>query len=265
MENCIIKLTIFVVPLDKMKRVLFIVFISISSFSFGQQNPFEYEEEKPPLMKNEFSFGLNIHTSGWGLDFRRGKHITGYKKRVFEAELVSMKHAKEIRSVNPYFDNAKSFFYGKMNTLTVLRTGVGKQKVIYSKAEKGGVEVRLNYTAGLSLGFAKPVYLNILYPTQYDREYEVVVEKYDPEKHYIDNIYGRAPFTEGFSEIKVYPGGYAKLGFSFESGNYADDVKVIEVGAALDAFGKKIPIMAYAENNQFYFNFYINLLYGRKW
>ncbi len=249
-----------------MKNILYLLFILISTLSYGQQNPFEYEEEKPPLMKNEFSFGLNIHTSGWGVDFRRGKNITGYKKRVFEAELVNMKHAKEIRSVNPYFDNAKSFFYGKLNTLTVLRTGIGGQKVLFSKAEKGGVEVRLNYTGGLSLGFAKPVYLNILYKTT-EGDYAVVVEKYDfnNPQHTPDLIYGRAAFTEGIPEIKLYPGGYAKFGFSFESGNYSDDVKVIEVGASLDAYGKKIPIMAFAENNQFYFNFYINLLYGKKW
>ena len=83
-----------------MKQIFLLLFIFISTLSLGQQNPFEYEEEKPALMKNEFSFGLNIHTSGWGIDFRKGKHIKGYKKRIYEAELVSMKHAKEIRSVN---------------------------------------------------------------------------------------------------------------------------------------------------------------------
>ncbi|HMT30472.1 MAG TPA: hypothetical protein PKD91_14450 [Bacteroidia bacterium] len=248
-----------------MTKYLIVAFLCIASFSFGQQNPFEYEEEKPPLLKKEFSFGLTIHTSGWGVDFRKGKNITGYKKRVLEAELVNMKHSKEIRSVNPYFDNAKSFFYGKQNTFTVLRTGIGQHKVMFSKAEKGGVEVRLNYTAGLSLGFAKPVYLNILYPTAFESQYEVVVEKYDPERHYVDNIYGRAPFTEGISEIKIYPGGYGKLGLSFEYGTYSEDIKLIEVGASLDAYGKEVPIMAYAKNNQFFFNFYITLMYGRKW
>lgn len=248
-----------------MKKLLFLVFLFAVTIANGQENPFEYQEEKPPLLKKEFVFGLNIHSSGWGLDFRKGKNITGYKKRVIEAEIVNIKHPKEVRSVNPYFDNAKSFFYGKMNTLTVFRAGYGKHKVLFSKAEKGGVEVRLNYTAGLSLGFAKPVYLNILYPTAFEREYTVVVERYDPARHYIDNIYGRASFTNGFSEIKVYPGGYGKFGVSFEYGAYSDNLKLVEVGVTVDAYGKEIPIMAYADNNQFYFNFYINLLYGRKW
>lgn len=257
-----------------MKNFLICFFTLISWNCLGQDNPFEYEEEKPPLMKNEFTFGLNIHTSGWGINVRRSKNITGYKKRVFEVELVNMKHPKEVRSVNPYFDNAKSFFYGKMNTMTVLRTAIGKQNVMFSKAEKGGVEVRFHYSGGLSLAFVKPVYLNILYPVYVSppnpnfpssTEYDVVVEKYDPDKHYVDNIYGRAPFTHGFDEIKLYPGAYGKMGLSFEYGSHSDAIKCIETGVTIDAYAKDVPIMAKTKNQQFFLNFYINLLYGRKW
>jgi hypothetical protein len=248
-----------------LSRKFLLFFIFFAPALYAQQNPFEYEEEKPPLLKNEFTFGVNVHTSGWGFDFRRARNLTVDKKRLFEAEIVNMKHPKETRSVNPYFDNAKSFFYGKLNSLTVIRAAVGQQQVLFSKAEKGGVEVRLNYTGGLSLGIAKPVYLNILYPTAFEGEYQVVVEKYDPSKHYVDNIYGRAPFTEGLSEIRPYPGGFAKLGLCFEYGTYSDDIKCIETGITVDAYAKKVPIMALTENSQFFFNFYINLLYGRKW
>jgi len=248
-----------------MKRFLIFVFILIAHYSFGQTNPFEYEEEKPPLMKNEFTFGVNVHTAGWGITTRRSKNKTWDKKRVLELEIVNMKHPKEVRSVNPYFDNAKSFFYGKMNTMTVIRTAIGRQNVMFSKAEKGGVEVRLHYSGGMSLALVKPVYLNILYPTGINREYAVIVEKYDPERHYVDNIYGRAPFTYGFGEIRPYPGVYGKLGLAFEYGTHSEDIKCIETGITLDAYGKKVPIMAYTENSQVYINFYINLLYGRKW
>ena len=248
-----------------MNRFLIILFVLCSQLAIGQINPFEYEEEKPPLMKNEFTIGLNIHTSGWGLNARRSKNITVYKKRVMELEFVNMKHPKEIRSVNPYYDNAKSFFYGKLNTMTVMRTAIGQQKVLFSKAEKGGVEVRLHYTAGLSLAFVKPVYLNILYDTAVENEKIVIVEKYDPDKHDADQIYGRASFIEGFNEIRVYPGAYGKLGLSFEYGTYSTDIKCIEAGISFDGYGKEVPIMAKTDNNQFFINFYINLLYGRKW
>ena len=242
-----------------------IALILACSFSaIAQDNPNEYVEEKPPLMKNEFTFGLNINSSGWGFDFRRGKNLTVDKKRMLEAEIVNMKHPKEIKSVNPYYENAKSFFYGKMNTLTVLRLGIGQQKMIFHKAEKNGVEFRLNYTGGLSLGFAKPVYLNIVKTDATGSSY-LQIERYDPEKHYIDDIYGRASFTYGISEITVYPGLYGKLGLSFDHGPQYDKVRIIEAGVIVDAYGKEIPIMAYAENSAVYLTFYINILYGKKW
>jgi hypothetical protein len=247
------------------KTRLLLVLLFLPGLAFGQINPFEYQEDKPPLKKNEWALGLNVHSAGWGFDFRRAKNLTVNKKQHYEIEIVNMKHPKEVRSVNPYFDNARSFFYGKQNTMTVLRLGYGRQNVLFSKAEKGGVEVRLNYTGGFSLGLAKPVYLNILYPTEFDREYLVVVEKYDPEKHYTDNIYGRAPFTEGITEVKPFPGAYAKFGLAFEYGAWDDDIRCIETGISFDAYGKEVPIMALTENSQFYFNFYINILYGRKW
>jgi hypothetical protein len=249
-----------------MKRVSILLFLlSLSStLVWAQNNPFEYVEEKPPLMKNEFSLGITLHTSGWGGIFRRAKNITVNKKRFYEIEVVGMKNPKEIRSVNPYFDNAKSFYYGKLNTLTVLRFGLGKQHVLFSKAEKGGVEVRLNYSGGFSLGLAKPVYLNILHEVG-PGEYLVEVEKYDPGVHRVDSIYGRASFLEGFGEIKPYPGGYGKLGLTFEYGTHTTNIKCIEAGMCIDLYGKEVPVMAYIDNNQQFLNFYIHLVFGRKW
>jgi hypothetical protein len=252
-----------------MRKILFstLVLLVMNTVHLkAQQNPNEYEETPPVLMKNEVSFGFSLHSSGWGLDFRRGHNITVSKKRMFEIELVGMHHPKEIKSVNPYYENSKSFVYGKLNSLTVLRGALGYQRVIAGKAERGGVEIRLNYTGGLSLGFAKPIYLDIITQDINDPgHFTLSTEKYDPANHSIDDIYGRASFTKGLDELKVYPGFYGKLGLSFEYGAMDDDVKIIETGITIDAYGKTIPIMALTHNNQLYFNFYINLLYGRKW
>ena len=144
--------------------------------------------------------------------------------------------------------------------------------MIAAKAERGGVELRLNYTGGISLAFAKPVYLNIIHDNSNNPEVlNLSIEKYDPEVHNIELIYGRASFTKGLSEVKPYPGLYGKLGLSFEYGSSDDDVKIIECGMTLDAYGSAIPIMALpksfepVKNSQVHFNFYINILYGRKW
>ena len=229
------------------------------------QNKYElYDEEKTVLLKNEFMGGINLHSSGFGIDLRRGYHITGYKKRVFELEIVGMKHPKEIRTVNPRFDNAKSYIYGKSNSLTVMRGLYGIQNVLYSKAERTGIQVRYTYSGGLALGFAKPIYLEIL-PNTFPLEPRSTIEKYDPNIHFTDNIFGRASFLKGIDEIKIYPGLSAKTGVSFEYSHDHERLKVLEVGVALDAFATPVPIMALIDNKQFYVTFYINVLFGRRW
>ncbi len=244
--------------------VFMMLLSSICAFS-QNTNPNEYVEEKPPLMKGEIAFGLNIHTSGTvGLQFRKATNITGYKKFYWEGDLVGMKHPKEIKSVNRYFTDAKAFVFGKQNSLTILRAGAGFEKTLFSKFEKNGVDIRFIYGGGLSLGFTKPVYLNILEPTGKFGEFDIVVEKYDPKEHFLDNIYGRAPFTYGLNQINVHPGVYGRIAFNFEYSPIYYDIKSLELGAIIDAYPKDIPIMALIDNKKFYFTFYMTFIYGRK-
>ncbi len=145
-----------------------------------------------------------------------------------------------------------------------MRPGYGYQKVLYEKQDRKGVEIKLLTIFGPSLGFAKPVYLEILLPID-PLVSNLQTAKYDPTIHTLDNIYGRAGFFKGLGESKIYPGGFFKLGLNFEYANLDDDIKSIEVGAVVDAYPKIVPIMATAKNQQVFLQFYINFLYGRKW
>lgn len=234
----------------------------------AQQNPNEYQEEKPVLLRNEASFGILVHSNGFGIEGKRGFQQTFNKKWILEAQLVGMKHPKEIKTINTRFENPKSFIYGKMNTLTILRLAAGKQRILYGKADRTGVEVRLNYLGGLSIGFAKPVYLLIDRSVGNDNTGNLVEEKYDPNNDYqnnVGNIAGRASFTRGLDELKPFPGIFTKVGLNFEYAPFHEDIKSVEIGASLDAYTKKIPIMAFTKNKQFFLSFYITLIYGHKW
>ena len=228
-----------------------------------QVNSNIYDDTKL-LYRNEQTFGLVIHSNGFGIDYRRGKHVTAMRKRVFEFEFVNYRHAKEVKTSNPYYDAAKGYYYGKLNSFLILRPGIGYQNVIYTKPEHNGVEVRYVIFIGPSLGFAKPVYLEILEKTTTPPQ-EVVVEKYDPTKHFTDNIYGRAPYLRGLSETKLYPGGYVKLGLNFEYAPLDDMVRGIETGICLDIYPKVIPIMATQHNHQVLVSLYLQFTFGRKW
>lgn len=223
-----------------------------------------YDETKL-LYRNEANVGFLVTTNGLGLAYRRGWHVTNARKRVFEIEGVSYRHPKEVKTINQYYDHPKGYYYGKLNSLFLLRSGFGFQNVFFSKPEHNGIEIRWIAFVGVSLGLAKPVYLEILEPTPVQGQRLIVTQRYDPDKHFIDNIYGRAPFMRGFGETKIHPGAYGKFGVNFEYGSLDNDIKALETGIVIDAFPKAIPMMANEHNHPFLISLYISFTYGGKW
>ena len=222
------------------------------------------------LMKQEFTGGAMLHTRGWGLLLRRSKNKTFLRKRVFEVEAVSMEHPKEIRSVNPYYENSNSYKYGELNQVVVTRFGYGRHNVLYAKFDKG-VEIRYLYIGGFSMAWAKPIYLEIGHPSV-PYEY-VTTERYDPEKrdeqgnlaHTQESIYGRASVFKGIDKMGFYPGMYGKFGFSFEYGRKQKAVRSLEAGIIIDYYVRDVPMMAKIKNDPYYLTFYMAVNFGVKW
>ena len=221
-------------------------------------------EDLNVLYRNESSFGIFAHTAaGFGIAYRRGQHVTGTRKRMFEVEAQNFKHPKEVKTVNPYVENTKGFVYGKLNSVLLLRGGVGNQNVIYSKSDKKSVEIRYSYFLGATLGFAKPVYLELIQPNTDPPE--LATMQYDPERDSLQEIYGKAPFFTGINKTKIYPAGYAKLALSFEYADRYNGVKAIETGIVADIYPKAIPMMAFNKKQQVYVQLYLKILWGKKW
>lgn len=215
------------------------------------------------LLKKEVSGGITIHVLGMGMNFRKGVNKTFFNSRIFEIEGVSMKHPKQVRVVNPYYYNAKSYVYGKLNHVYILRVGYGFKKLLNRKPYWGGVELRLLYMGGVSIAFAKPVYLIFWDP---NNPYVTVEQKYNPNNpfHNGDYIYGRAPFIDGLGELKIYPGVYTKAGLNFEFGTLNSKIRALEAGAVFEFFPIAIPIMAFNPPQNFFLTFYINFSLGKR-
>jgi len=216
------------------------------------------------LLRKKMSGGIVLHNRGWGFQFQKGRNITFFKSVIWEASAVSMKSPKQVRTINPYFSNAKSYFYGKINHVFVFRGGIGFDKMLNRKPYWGGVEIRLVGFGGVSLAITKPVYLYILKFTSSYYDYQIVIEKYDPEKHFLDNIYGRAPFSRGLGELRLYPGIYGKFGMNFEYGHYNSKIKSVEVGAVIEFFPIPVPVMAFNESDYYFLTLYINISIGKR-
>lgn len=223
------------------------------------------EPEQEVLLRKEIEGGILLHTLGWGVQFRRGSSNNIFVKRLMEFDLVTMRSPKEFKTVNPYFNNSKSYAYGKLNSVWILRAGYSIHKQLNRKPFFGGVEVRYFYGIGPSLGFSKPIYLNIVRFASLT-ELQITTEKYDPDVHYIDNIYGRASFLKGFDELNLHPGGYARFGFNFDFSQEYERIRMLEVGAILDVYPvTPVEIMAFNEKDLFFLNFYFSFTWGRKY
>ena len=254
------------------KKVYILILISLFSFPIiGQelkdsQSRLDAGEDLKMLYRNESTFALYAHSGGGiGLAYRRGYHVHGTRKRMLEVEVQNFKHPKEIKSVNSYYDNSKGFIYGKLNSFLLIRPGIGFQNILFEKQEKKNVEIRFSYFVGATIAFAKPVYLEIIVPTADPGFNTISQERYDPNKHFPSDIYGKAPFFRGFDQMRIIPGGYGKIALSFEYGKRYNVIKAIETGATLDVYPTHLPMMAFAPKQQVFATLYLKVVWGKKW
>jgi hypothetical protein len=223
------------------------LFHLIGGFIFAQG---EIKLQERIFYRNEKSIGLSLNSNGFGLSGRYAKRISARKKTIWEIDGANIKHPKEVRISNSYYNN-RSFVYGKQNLFINLHGGWGKQHEMFRKVDRGGISIRRYFSVGPTLGFLKPIYYEVFKSGGGVNDYYISEEKFDPSIHY-GYIYGRASFFKGFNEITVTPGIYGRFGLSFEYSKSDITIHAIETGISLDLFPRKMEIMA-TEDNDFYF------------
>ncbi len=244
-----------------MKRVIFLLtfFLIIVTEVFSQG---EIDDQQRLFYRNESTWGGNLSSTGYGASYRYARRINFFNQRLYEVGFNVVRHPKEIRISNPYYPGNRSFIFGKENFFFNLRGGIGFQRTKFKKLDKGGVAIRFLYSGGLSLGFYKPVYYEV-YKQSSNSTYIIVTEKFNPTLHAPQDIVSRASFFKGFNELKLSPGLFARGGINFEFGKADPIISSLEVGATLDAYIKKIPIMASDDNRQIFPAIYISFRFGK--
>ena len=220
----------------------------------------ELIEEQQVFYRNEKTFGILLNTNGFGLGYREGKRLDFLNKRLFEIDFGIVKHPKEVKLTNPYYQNAKSFVFGKLNSVFYLRGGIGHQHEIFSKEDQGGVAIRYFYSGGVALAFSKPIYYKVLYLTP--TSYETKDEKFEVSIHQPGDVLSRSAFTKGLNEIKVLPGLYGVGGFNFEYSKEDKVIHAIELGLSVNAFPKKLEIMATTDNKSVFLAVFVSYRVG---
>ncbi len=256
------------------RLLLFFVFIALCATSAWSQQGFNLPKENVGIVYNhETTFNLKVTTNrGFvpGLEF--GRLRTYYKTTYYQISLGELKHPKEQRqSADPILSRSfRPYIFGKQNNFFVVRGAWGVKRYFSEKAKHKGVAVGMSYSFGPSLGLLKPYYLAICYPDP-DRpgDCRIFHEKYSEENAnlFLDEngrIKGASPFTRGFSELGFRPGGNATIAFHMDWGAFDELVKALEIGAMLDVFPTKVPILVSEENRQIFLNFFVNLQLGKR-
>lgn len=226
----------------------------------------ELSQDVRVMTTNEHSSLLSLNSNGVMFSFQLGKRLDGFKKRIIDFDFAYVKHPKEIRVENPYYQNQKKFVFGKLYTMFTLRAGLGKLREKYSIFDKGGIAIRYHYEVGTSIALMKPNYYEVVDSSHIidNIEYIYISDKqFDYNIHQISDIYSRSSFFKGIDEIKFIPGGFLKGGLSFVFSEKQEDIKALEIGAIVDIFARSIQIMATEKKDRFLISLYIGYRFGK--
>jgi hypothetical protein len=274
----------------EVKKLIFVFILFSGTRLLAQQNPaptsavskyqkklekrekinqlIKQEEEGALIFDKQSAFAIKLNTDGWGFFYEKGKYKTTTKTSLWWIEFGERKSIKEERvptiSQSQGFIIVSSYIYGKQNNAYFLKAGFGQQKLIGGKGNKNGVAVSAIYGGGISAGLLKPYYLEIQNPTNGARE----SIRYSPanEKLFLDPtiILGKSGLGKGFGEIKFVPGAHVRTALRFDYGRYNEVLSAIEIGVNAEFYSQKMPIVLLNKENNFFFNAYAAITFGKR-
>lgn len=262
------------------KLSLIIVILSLAYTSFAQTSREQRQEKKEAkrqkinemvrqaeegilIYHKQSIFGIQLRTNGYGAFYELGKMKTNRKTNIYRIDITEIKHQKEEKLLGGSFIFGNPYVYGKINNFYPITLGFGQQYILGQKGNKNGVAVTGLYTAGVSIGLLRPYYLNVDHPLEGEKTIKYSVED---SALFLDQsaIISGGGFGKGWSELKVKPGAFAKVGMRFDFGRYNESVQALEIGMSLEAYASKIPIMALQKDDRLFFQGYIAFLFGRR-
>ncbi len=251
---------------------LILSLLFLAAFTLEGRAQIAQKEEVGFLYNRETTFNIRLaspRSFGFGMEW--GRLRTYNKTKTLSLGISEMKHPKEQRqnAAPSVRRSSRPFVYGKRNSLFVLRSGWGAKRYFSEKAKQKGVAVGISYSIGPSLGLLKPYYLalNVKDPSSDVGRTSIVKYSESNRDDFLNNskILGAAPFTRGFSEISVLPGGTGSIAYHMDWGAFDEMVKALEIGLTVDFFARKAPIFVNDDQNQrLFFNFFLNLQFGKR-
>lgn len=222
-------------------------------------------EEGILIYQKQSIFGIQLRTNGYGAFYELGKMKSNRKTNIYRIDITEIKHNKEEKLLGGSFIFGNPYIYGKINNFYPITLGFGQQYIFGQKGNKNGVAVTGIYNAGLSIGLLRPYYLEVEDPAN-NGETRSIKYSVEDSALFLDQstIIAGGGFGKGWSEIKVKPGAFAKVGMRFDFGRYNESVSALEIGMSVEAYASKIQIMALQDDKRMFFQGYIAFLFGRR-
>lgn len=257
-----------------MRRIFFIiiiVFFSVNTFAQTARNQrqerrraqvnamVKQQEEGVISYKKSFAFGAKLTTDGYGVFFELGRASSVKKGLLYQLEIAERKSTKEEKQ--SFYTNTVPFIYGKENFVYPVKLGVQQQVLLGNKSNKNGVAITGNYGGGIAVSLLRPYYVQV----QDGNGYRYI--KYnsaDSVAFLTHQIIGGPGFGRGWNELSIIPGLYAKAAVRFDYGTFNEIISAIEVGVTGEYYSKKIPLMAYNKEKEFFFGGYVAIIFGKR-
>jgi hypothetical protein len=252
----------------------------------AKKKPLKPQVNKKPITRKvgkeiirlkEVNFGVGMHSDGWGIDvqrLKRNEESDDLDYSGFYCNMAQVYHPREFKTTSklqsPSKDNAppnQKYVFGKINTFIPVNIGYIKRKNISNKLEHYHVQLHVLYGGGLSLGLAKPYYLQIA--RNVGGVFLPIEEKYSEANanQFLNPqfIYGSSGFFKGWGELELYPGIQARSAVQFDYSLSPTSNLIIEVGAQLSAYINTVPILAGADNKAIFPNIYASIKKSVRW
>jgi hypothetical protein len=220
------------------------------------------EEEGVLAYNKQTAFGLQLRTNGYAAFLELGRMKSPRFTNLYSFEISEIFHPKEekVPSTNQnYFGG--SFKYGKINNFYQAKLAFGQQYVFGQKGNKNGIAVLGIYQGGLSIGLLKPYFLDV------NENSETRSIKYsggDTTAFLGGDIMGSTGPSQGWSHVKIRPGAFIKLGLRFDFDSYNENIKALEIGLSVDAYGRKIEEMVFSKPERLFFQGHIGFVFGSR-
>lgn len=250
---------------------LFLSFFAAFSAAIQAQNKDEDKNIDADYKQNDFALALGLQGRKLSFSAHYAHAFTPYKSLIFSFDFTEIKADKERRNTTAAFStpntNNTAYIYGKRNNLYVGRIGAGQKIYISERSSTQGISLAFSYQVGLSLGLLKPYYLELIYRT--DSSFRTALEPYSQQNKDIflspNSIIGAGGFRFGWDELQVRTGAFAKGALWLELGADDNMFAALELGGVIDAYPKRLPILALADSPPVMFHVYLHAYFGGRW